>query len=79
MIDPGYINYPSNPFKAVAETLGTGTDVTIAAYTQAAPPPPLESNALWQEASKQLGVTLKLNNQPAGGLSHDATDNHLCR
>jgi hypothetical protein len=61
LVDPGYINYPSNPFKAVADKPGTGGDVTVATWTLAPPPTPMESNALWQEVNKQLGVTLKLN------------------
>jgi putative aldouronate transport system substrate-binding protein len=61
LVDPGYINYPANPFKAVAEKPGTGSDVTVATWTLGPPPAPVESNALWQEVNKQLGVTLKLN------------------
>jgi putative aldouronate transport system substrate-binding protein len=61
LVDPGYINYPANPFKAVAEKPGTGSDVNVATWTLGAPPTPIESNALWQEVNKQLGVTLKLN------------------
>jgi hypothetical protein len=61
LVDPGYVNYPSSPFKAVAEKPGTGSDVTVATWTLGPPPAPMESNALWQEVNKQLGVTLKLN------------------
>jgi putative aldouronate transport system substrate-binding protein len=61
LIDPGYVNYPATPFKAVAEKPGTGGDVTVATWTLAPPPAAMDSNALWQEANKQLGVTLKLN------------------
>jgi putative aldouronate transport system substrate-binding protein len=61
LIDPGYINYPASPVKAVVDKPGSGSDVTVATWTLAAPPPGVESNALWQEANKQLGVNLKLN------------------
>src|ERR1051326_8749247 len=61
LVDPGYINYPANPFKAVAEKPGNGGDVTVATWTLGPPPAPMESNALWQEVNKQLGATLKLN------------------
>lgn len=61
LIDPGYINYPSNPFKAVAEKPGTGSDVTVATWTLAPPPPAVDANPLWQEVNRQLGVNLKLN------------------
>jgi putative aldouronate transport system substrate-binding protein len=61
LVDPGYINYPANPFKAVAEKPGSGGDVTVATWTLGPPPAPMDSNALWQEVNKQLGATLKLN------------------
>jgi putative aldouronate transport system substrate-binding protein len=64
LIDPGYINYPSRPFKAVAETPGSGGEVTVATYTQLPPPTPMDSNPAWQAANNQLGVTLKINISP---------------
>ena len=39
LIDPGDINYPANPIKAVADKPGSGSDVTVATWTLAAPPP----------------------------------------
>src|SRR5207244_2912231 len=48
LIDPGYVNYPATPFKAVAEKPGSGGDVTVATWTLAPPPAAMESNALWQ-------------------------------
>jgi putative aldouronate transport system substrate-binding protein len=60
LIDPGYVNYPANPFQAVAEKPGTGGDVSVATWTLAPPPPGVDSNPLWQEVNKQLGVNLKL-------------------
>src|SRR5437764_6067914 len=60
-VDPGYVNYPQNPIKAVADKPGSGGDLTIATWTLAAPPPGVDSNPLWQEVNKQLGVNLKLN------------------
>ncbi|MBV9601444.1 MAG: hypothetical protein JOZ87_31935 [Chloroflexi bacterium] len=64
LIDPGYVNYPANPFKSVQETPGSGGDVTVATWTLLPPPTAMESNALWQEANKQLGVTLRMNITP---------------
>jgi putative aldouronate transport system substrate-binding protein len=61
LVDPGYVNYPSSPFKAVAETPGSGGDVNVATWTLGAPPAGVDSNAMWQEVNKQLGVNLKLN------------------
>src|SRR5229473_1538946 len=55
LIDPGYVNYPAAPFKAVAEKPGSGGDVNVATWTLAPPPAAMESNALWQEVNKQLG------------------------
>jgi putative aldouronate transport system substrate-binding protein len=64
LIDPGYINYPSNPFKSVQETPGTGGDVNVATWTLLPPPVGMDSNALWQEANKQMNVTLRMNITP---------------
>jgi putative aldouronate transport system substrate-binding protein len=61
LIDPGYVNYPATQFRSVPETPGGGGEVTVATWTLAPPPTPMESNALWQEVNKQLGVTLKIN------------------
>ena len=61
LIDPGYVNYPANPVKAVTETPGTGGDVTVATWTLAPPPPALDANSLWQQVNKDLNVNLKLN------------------
>jgi putative aldouronate transport system substrate-binding protein len=64
LIDPGYVNYPANPFKSVQETPGSGGDVNVATWTLLPPPTAMDSNALWQEANKQLGVTLRMNITP---------------
>jgi putative aldouronate transport system substrate-binding protein len=64
LIDVGFVNYPANPVKSVAETPGRGGDVSVTTWTTSAPPTPMESNALWQAVNKELGVTLNINIQP---------------
>ena len=61
LIDPGFVNYPATPFKAVTETPGSGGDVNVATWTLAPPPPGVDSNALWQQVNKDLNVNLKIN------------------
>ncbi len=61
LVDPGYINYPSNPFKAVVDTPGGGSDVNVATWTLGPPPPGADANPLWQAVNKALNVNLKLN------------------
>lgn len=64
LIDPAFINYPTNPVKTVTETPGKGGEVTVTTWTTSAAPTPMESNALWQAVNKELGVDLKINVQP---------------
>ena len=64
LVDPAFLNYPANPFKAVQDTPGRGGEVTVMTWTTGAAPAPLESNALWQAVNKELGVDLKINVQP---------------
>ncbi|HEY3057730.1 MAG TPA: hypothetical protein VGL99_02020 [Chloroflexota bacterium] len=64
LIDPAFVNYPSNPIKSVADTPGRGGDVTVTTWTTSAPPTPMDSNALWQAVNKELGANLNINVQP---------------
>ncbi|MBV9581179.1 MAG: hypothetical protein JO057_21565 [Chloroflexi bacterium] len=64
LIDPGYVNYPTSPFKSVQDTPGSGGDVTVATWTLLPPPTAMESNALWQAVNQQLGATLRINITP---------------
>jgi putative aldouronate transport system substrate-binding protein len=64
LIDAAFVNYPANPPKTVAETPGSGGDVTVTTWTTGAAPTPLDSNALWQAVNKELGVDLKINVLP---------------
>src|SRR5581483_5272330 len=59
-VPPAYFAFPKNLVKAVAQAPGKGGDVNVMTYTVQAPPPPLESNAMWQALNKQLNATLKM-------------------
>ena len=80
LVDPGYINYPANPFKAVAETPGSGGDVTVATWTLAPPPPAVDSNALWQAVNKAAQRQPEAQHQLPGRLpDHQAGHHHRRR
>jgi len=64
LIDAGFVNYPANPPKTVADTPGRGGEVTVVTWTTSALPTPMESNALWQAVNQELGVTLRISIQP---------------
>jgi putative aldouronate transport system substrate-binding protein len=59
--DPGFDNYPANPFKASQATPGAGgvVNTLIAAYYP--PPTPLDQNPTWQEINKQLNANVQMN------------------
>jgi putative aldouronate transport system substrate-binding protein len=65
-VDHGYLSYPTQRFKSVAEKPGTGGEVTVQTWIQVAPPPPMDQNAYWQEVNKQLNATLRINIVPQG-------------
>ncbi len=59
--DPGFDNYPANPYKAVQSAPGSGgqVNVLIAAYYPL--PTPYEQNGTWQEINKQLNANVQMN------------------
>jgi putative aldouronate transport system substrate-binding protein len=63
LIDAAFVNYPANPIKTAQDGPGSGGDVNVVTWTTSAPPTPMESNALWQEVNKRLGVNLKISIQ----------------
>jgi putative aldouronate transport system substrate-binding protein len=63
-VDPAFLNYSANPFKAVQDTPGRGGEVNVMTWVTGPAPAPLDSNALWQAVNKELGVDLKINIQP---------------
>ncbi|WP_214324272.1 extracellular solute-binding protein [Nonomuraea sediminis] len=59
-LDPGYLSFPASPVKSVKATPGDGSTITGLTYADGPIPPPMDSNAYWQEANKRLGVTFQL-------------------
>lgn len=59
--DPGFDNYPANPFKAVQSAPGSGgvVNTLIAAYYPL--PTIYEQNQTWQEINKQLNANMQMN------------------
>ncbi len=60
VVPPAYLKYPTNLVKSVPQPPGKGSDVNAMVYTVNAAPTPLEQNAAWQQANKELGVNLKI-------------------
>jgi putative aldouronate transport system substrate-binding protein len=63
LIDAAFVNYPANPPRSVADTPGRGGTVNVMTWTTSAAPTPMDSNALWQEVNKHLGVELNISVQ----------------
>jgi putative aldouronate transport system substrate-binding protein len=56
----GYLTWPKNLVKTVAQPPGKGGDVTFMNATYYQPPTPMEQNAGWQAVNKALNVNLKV-------------------
>jgi putative aldouronate transport system substrate-binding protein len=63
-IDPGYINYPKQLFKAVQDKPLNGGSVNIMVWNITQPMTALDQNAAWQEINKQAGGTINLSIVP---------------
>ena len=59
--DPGFDNYPANPFKAIQTPPGSGSAVNtlMAAYYPL--PTPFDQNPTWQEINRQLNANVQMN------------------
>jgi putative aldouronate transport system substrate-binding protein len=59
--DPGFDNYPANPFKAIQTPPGSGGTVNtlMAAYYPL--PTPFDQNPTWQEINRQLNANVQMN------------------
>ena len=59
--DPGFDNYPANPYRATQSAPGSGSivKVLIAAYYPL--PIPFEQNTTWQEINRQLNANVQMN------------------
>jgi putative aldouronate transport system substrate-binding protein len=58
MVPGGYLNYPKQLVKTVADVPGRGGEVNIVTQTLTVAPTPMDQNRYWQEANKRLGVKL---------------------
>jgi putative aldouronate transport system substrate-binding protein len=63
-LQSGYLRYPANAKKAIADPPGKGGSFTPMTLIYGAVPPAAGHNKYWQELNKRLGVTLKLNVVP---------------
>jgi putative aldouronate transport system substrate-binding protein len=63
-VDPGYLTYPANPFKATQETPGRGGQLNVVTWQFTPLPTPMDSNAAWQAINQRAGTTIKLNIVP---------------
>jgi putative aldouronate transport system substrate-binding protein len=63
-VDPGYLTYPSRPFKGSQETPGRGGQLNVVTWQFTPLPTPMESNAAWQAINREVGSTIKLNIVP---------------
>ncbi|MBV8085034.1 MAG: hypothetical protein JO247_09495 [Chloroflexi bacterium] len=62
LYEDAYIAYPQNPFKAVAEPPGAGSDVVAFVQQNAGPPTPFDQNPAWKEVNRQLNANVKFIN-----------------
>ena len=62
--EPGWVNFPKDLVKSVAEVPAKGGEVTgMSIWVNAIPTPP-ERNTAWQQLNQRLGTTLKMNLVP---------------
>jgi len=62
--EPGWVNFPKDLVKSVAEVPAKGGEVTgMSIWVNAIPTPP-ERNTAWQQLNQRLGATLKMNLVP---------------
>jgi putative aldouronate transport system substrate-binding protein len=60
LLAPGYQRYPANLIKSVPQPPGKGGDVNALTASLSTAPTPMDSNPVWQQVNKELGVTLKI-------------------
>jgi putative aldouronate transport system substrate-binding protein len=63
-VEAGYLAYPANPVKAVAQTPGSGGDVDVMVWNPGGAFAPLDQSAMWQAINKAVGANLKPNAVP---------------
>ena len=66
---PGYVNYPKNPYQAVKQAPGDGSQVSIFLNLSGGSPPPLDQNPAWQAWNQALNVKLDFQFYPFADLA----------
>ncbi len=56
----GFLKYPANPIKAIAEKPGDGQPITFMTNIPGAIPPSADKNAFWQAVNDRLGSELQI-------------------
>ncbi|HZX04802.1 extracellular solute-binding protein [Kribbella sp.] len=56
----GFLKYPANPVKAIADAPGDGKPITFMTNIPGAIPPAADQNQFWQEVNKRLGSELQI-------------------
>ena len=56
----GFLKYPANPVKAIAEAPGDGKPITFMTNIPGAIPPSVDKNQFWQELNKRLGSEMQI-------------------
>jgi putative aldouronate transport system substrate-binding protein len=56
----GFLKYPANPIRAIAEAPGDGKPITFLTNIPGAIPPAADRNQFWQELNKRLGSELQI-------------------
>ncbi len=60
LIEPGYLKYPANLVKSVANPPGKGDQVNAITVSLSPAPTPLDQNPAQQQVNKELGATLNI-------------------
>jgi putative aldouronate transport system substrate-binding protein len=63
-LQAGYLKYPKDLVKSVAQPPGLGGDVSLFTLLQGPPPPAVDQNPMWQAVNKQLNANMKMLNAP---------------
>src|SRR3954469_17539047 len=56
----GFLKYPANPVKAIAEAPGDGKPITFMTNIPGAIPPSVDKNQFWQQLNQRLGSELQI-------------------
>ena len=59
-LDAGYFSFPKNLIKSVAQTPGSGGEVSVFTLVQGAVPPAVDQNPAWQAVNKELNANVNM-------------------